>query len=98
MKYDGMAGTYFDFKDGDELTWKGRLLATLKKSGEGDCAWWHLELKDLGERDMFIGYANKMSQKELDDCVNVFYTGLVIGLVFNEKTEAAALSSIPVSR
>lgn len=98
MTFDGMSGVYFDFQDGDELTWKGRLLATLKKSGEGDSAWWHLEIKDLGERDMFIGYANKMSQKELDDCVNVFYNGLVIGLVFNEKTESAALSSIPVSR
>lgn len=94
MKYNGMTGTYYNFADGDELTWKGRLLATLKKSGEGDGAWWHLEIKDLGERDMYIG-DGAISQKDLDDCVNVFYTGLVIGLVFNEETEAAALSSIP---
>lgn len=97
MKYNGMSGVYYDFKDGDQLTWKGRLLATLKKSGEGDCVWWHLEIKDLGERDMFVGYANELDQKHLDDCVNTFYTGLVIGLVFNEKTEAAALSSIPAT-
>ena len=98
MRYDGMKGVYYDFKDGDQLFWQDRLLATLKKSGEGECVWWHLEIKDLGERDMFLGYANKMSQKELDDCVNVFYTGLVIGLVFNRETEAAAFKSIPVSR
>ena len=97
MKYDGMSGVYYDFKAGDILTWKSRKLATLKKSGDGDCAWWHLEMEDLGKRDMFVGYADKMSQKELDDCVNVFYTGLVIGLAFNEKTESAALSSIPVT-
>lgn len=95
MKFDGMSGVYFDFQNGDELTWKGRLLATLKKSGEGESAWWHLEIEDLGKRDMYIGHAS-MPQKELDDCVNVFYTGLVIGLVFNEKTESAALGSIPV--
>ncbi len=96
MKFNGMSGVYYDFKDGDELTWKGRLLATLKKSGEGDDAWWHIEMTDEGLRDMYIGSGN-MSQKDLDDCVNVFYTGLVIGLVFNSKMEATALKSIPVT-
>ena len=98
MRYDGLKGVYYDFKDGDVLTWRERKLGTLIHEQRDECDWWHLVLTDSCERDMFIGYGKEMTQKNLDDCVNVFYRGLTIGLVFNQEMEDTAFRSIPVGR
>ena len=98
MRWNGMQGRYYDFKDGDNFMWKDRKLATLiHHNGSDGCNWWTIQVYDEGEREMFLGYDADLPQEKLDDICQIFYNGIVWGLVFNSKTESAALKSIPVS-
>lgn len=96
MKWDGMAGRNYDYQDGDIFKWKNRNIAELKHEVSDKCSYWHILIHDLGERDMFLGYDKDLPQKLLDDICEVFYSAIVIGLVYNQKVEDAALGSIPV--
>lgn len=96
MRYNGMQGRYYDFKDGDNFMWKERKLATLIHHDDGDCHWWTIQVYDEGEREMFLGYDAELPQEKLDDICQIFYNGIVWGLIFNRATESAALCSIPV--
>ena len=97
MRWNGMQGRYYDFKDGDNFMWKDRKLATLIHHNEDDCHWWTIQVYDEGEQEMFLGYDKDLPQEKLDDYCQVFYSGIVLGLVYNRKTEEAAFKSIPVS-
>ena len=97
MRWNGMQGRYYDFKDGDNFMWKGRKLATLIHHDSDDCHWWTIQVYDEGEREMFLGYDADLPQDKLDDICQIFYNGIVWGLVYNHKTEEAALKSIPFS-
>ena len=97
MRWNGMQGRYYDFKDGDNFMWKGRKLATLIHHNGDDCQWWTIQVYDEGEREMFLGDDKDLPQNVLDDVCQVFYNGLVWGLVYNSKVESAALKSIPMS-
>lgn len=98
MRWDGMAGRNFDFKDGDDFMWQGRKLATLVHHENDGCAWWTIKMYDEGEREMFLGYDKDLPQNTLDDICQVFYSALVTGIVFTRKTEEAAFASIPCSK
>lgn len=91
-----IGGTYVNFKDGDKLTWQGRLLATVIHEQRDECDWWHIRCEDGCGRDVFIGYANELTQNQIDDCVNTFWSGLTIALTFNEKIETAAQKTLPI--
>ncbi len=98
MRWDGMSGRNFDFKDGDKFMWRGRELATLVHHDNGDCKWWTIQAHDEGEREMFLGYDKDLPQKTLDDICQVYYSALVTGIVYTRKTEEAAFASIPCSK
>lgn len=97
MKWNGMQGRNYDYKDGDDFIWQDRKLATLIHHDDGCCHYWTIRVYDAREREMFLGYDKDLPQEKLDDICEVFYNGIVWGLVFNSKIESAARQSIPVS-
>lgn len=96
MRWDGMAGRNYDFKDGDDFMWQGRRLATLIHHDNEDCQWWTIQMYDEGECEMFLGYDKDLPQETLDDICQVFYSALVREIVFTSKIQDAAYKSIPV--
>ena len=97
MRWNGMQGRYYNFKNGDDFIWQDRKLASLIHHDEGDCHWWTIQAYDVNEREMFLGYDKDLSQDKLDDICQVFYNGIVWGLIFNSEIEITARQSIPVS-
>ena len=98
MRWDGMQGRYYDFKDGDNFMWQERKLATLSRHKNGECSWWEIHMYNECESNMFLGYDKDLPQSLLDDICQVFYVGITKGLVFTSETERAAFKSIPCSK
>lgn len=98
MRWNGMAGRYYDYKDGDDFMWQGRKLATLIHHDNENCKWWTIQIYDEGKREMFLGYDKDLPKNLLDDVCEVFYSALVTGIVFTRKTEEAAFKSIPCAK
>lgn len=97
MRWNGMQGNYYDFKDGDVLSWRERKLGTLTHHKTDEADWWDITLTDDAEHNLFVGYGKDLTQEQLDMIANIFWRGLTIGLTFNRKMEETAFGSIPCS-